>query len=68
MRDASASLGEELARIRTSAGLSQAELAERAGLKQSNVARIENGSSIPRVDTLQRILAPLGYHLAITEK
>lgn len=68
MRDISADLGSELARIRVAAGLSQAELAERAGLRQSNVARIENGSSMPRVDTLQRILAPLGYHLDITGK
>jgi transcriptional regulator with XRE-family HTH domain len=38
-------------------GLTQRELARRAGLAQSEVARIETGVVVPRVDTLDRLLA-----------
>jgi ribosome-binding protein aMBF1 (putative translation factor) len=46
-------------------GLSQKQLAEKSGLKQSAVARIESLSTSPRVDTLIKLLYPLGYTLAI---
>jgi transcriptional regulator with XRE-family HTH domain len=46
------------ARIRT--GLSQSELAERAGVAQSTVARIESGRVDPGVESLHRILASIG--------
>jgi transcriptional regulator with XRE-family HTH domain len=42
---------------RQQAGLSQRELAERAGVTQSEIARIENGNREPSIPTLQRILA-----------
>jgi len=41
-------------------GLSQRELAERAGLTQAQVANIENGRQIPRADTLLRLSDALG--------
>ena len=49
---------------RQSAGLSQRALAERAGVPQSTVARIELGRLAPRVDTLERILRATGRTLA----
>lgn len=58
-------LSMQLAKIRKESGLSQTQLAELAGLKQSNVARIENGSSVPTLSTMQKILKPIGYKLAI---
>lgn len=45
--------------------LTQAELAERAGLKQSNISRIENGSCSPNVSTLKQIAHGLGKELHI---
>lgn len=47
-------------------GYSQRELAELSGVKQPAIARIESLKSTPQIDTLLRILAPLGYTLSIT--
>jgi transcriptional regulator with XRE-family HTH domain len=48
---------------REEAGLSQRELAERAGVTQSEIARIESGKREPSIPTLQRILAGAGLEL-----
>ncbi len=45
------------------AGLTQRALAERAGLPQSTVARIETGRTDPSVTLLSRLLRPCGYDL-----
>jgi len=50
---------EELRLLRIRAGLTQAELAERAGVSQSLIARIEIGKVNPRVSTLVRIYQAL---------
>jgi len=44
-------------------GLTQRELARRAGMAQSEVARIETAVVIPRVDTFDRLLAACGKEL-----
>ena len=46
-------------------GFSQRELADISGVKQPAIARLESGAAIPRVDTLIRLLVPLGKTLAI---
>ncbi len=51
----------QLARLE--AGLSQRELAERAGVTQSEIARIESGKREPSIPTLQKILAGAGLEL-----
>jgi transcriptional regulator with XRE-family HTH domain len=48
---------------REEAGLSQRELAERAGVAQSEIARIESGRREPSIPILQRILAGAGMEL-----
>jgi transcriptional regulator with XRE-family HTH domain len=48
---------------RRRAGLTQRELAERAGVAQPTVARIESGAVIPRVDTLDHLLRACGHML-----
>ena len=48
---------------REEAGLSQRELADRAGVAQSEIARIESGKREPSIPTLQRILAGAGLEL-----
>lgn len=47
-------------------GISQRELALLSGVKQPAIARMETMKSIPRIDTLLKILTPLGYTLSIT--
>ena len=47
-------------------GLSQRELANLSGVKQPAIARMESMKSTPQIDTLLKILAPLGYTLSIT--
>lgn len=49
--------------VRARCGLSQRELAERAGTSQSVVGRIEAGLSSPSVGTLERLLDAAGYEL-----
>ena len=46
-------------------GITQAQLAERCGLKQSNLSRIESGGGNPSVATLQKIAHGLGKVLKI---
>lgn len=47
-------------------GLSQRDLAELSGVKQPAIARLESMKATPQIDTLLKILAPLGYTLLIT--
>lgn len=45
--------------------LSQEELSKKAGLKQSALARVEKGLHSPSINTLIKILTPLGYTLKV---
>lgn len=51
---------------RLAAGLSQKELAERCGMKASNLCRLENGNGNPSVATLAKIARGLGKRLRIS--
>ena len=51
---------------RKQAGLTQAELAERAGVTQSVVARLERGGGNPTFLTLERVLHAAGHRLELT--
>lgn len=46
-------------------GWTQKELADKVGLHQESVARIENGGSIPRLDTVFRLALALGMKLSL---
>ncbi len=48
---------------RTALGISQRELASLCGIPQSSVARIESYKSTPNLDTLLKIMQPLGLSL-----
>lgn len=54
------SVGRQLAEARHDAGLSQRELAHRAGVPLSTVGRIERGTVSPTVQTLERLAEALG--------
>lgn len=59
-------VGAELRKARTAAGLSQAELAERAGTTQSTISAYESGRKEPGVSTLERLLGVVGVSLRIS--
>ena len=50
---------------RLACNMTQKELAEKTGIRQPNIGRIENGSASPTIDTLARIAAGLGKQLKI---
>jgi len=50
---------------RKEAGLTQAELARRAGVKQPEIARLETAGANPRIATLDRVLAASGHSLTL---
>lgn len=54
-----------LREARALAGLSQRELGARAGVAQSEVARIESGRQEPRFARLEELLRAAGYDLKI---
>jgi DNA-binding XRE family transcriptional regulator len=55
----------KLIEAREAQGLTQKQLAEAAGVKQSAVARLETLKATPQIDTLFKVLTPMGYKLAI---
>ena len=52
-------------RLRTEAGLTQAELAARMGTTQSAIARMEGGGARPTLETLERLAAAIGAELVV---
>ncbi len=54
-----------LIRARLSAGLTQAEVANRMGTTQSTVARLESGKTMPSTKTLARFAAATGTRVRI---
>ncbi|MBO5524539.1 MAG: helix-turn-helix transcriptional regulator [Roseburia sp.] len=54
-----------LVQLREEKGLTQAQLAELCHVKQPVIARMESAAHSPQIDSLLKILAPLGYTLKI---
>ena len=54
---------DEVLKARVESGLTQAEVAERAGTTQSAIARLERGGRPPKLDTLMRIADALDAEL-----
>src|SRR5436309_14875100 len=50
---------------RRHAGMSQSDLALRAGTSQATVSAYESGRKVPSVETLTRLLAATGCRLAV---
>lgn len=55
----------ELIKARQERGLSQKKLEELSGVRQPVIARMEKGQTSPQIDTILKVLAPLGKTLAI---
>jgi predicted transcriptional regulator len=52
-------------RARKAAGLTQADLARRARMKQPEIARLESAGANPRLSTLNRVVAATGHRLKL---
>jgi len=50
---------------RKKAGLTQKQLAERTGIAQSDISRLETGNANPSLKTLQRLAAGMGMRVKI---
>ena len=60
-------LGQLIYDLRTEAGMTQRELAERMGTTQSVISRIEEGGGARnRIDTLARVATALDRHLVVS--
>jgi predicted XRE-type DNA-binding protein len=55
----------ELAHARAEQGISQKKLEALSGVKQPVIARMEKGYTSPQLDTVLKVLAPLGKTLAV---
>ena len=54
--------------VRRASGLSQTELARRAGTSRPTLSAYENGRKSPTLDTVQRLLDEAGYDLDATAR
>ena len=64
-RELRAELIVELIKARKEKGISQKKLEKLSGVKQPVIARMETGDTNPQLSTILKVLAPLGYKLAI---
>lgn len=65
-RQTLAAIVDGMIKARKAQCISQRKLGEMAGVKQSVIARIETGKTTPTLETMMKILVPLGKTLAIT--
>lgn len=63
--DVEAEVCELIVMLRTQRGMTQKQLAERSGVSQANISKIENGSYRPSIPTLKKIAYGLGKRLTI---
>lgn len=59
-------IGETIAKLRKEAGITQAELAESVGVRQTHISRIESGRHSTTLDILQAIARRLGRKIDFT--
>ena len=52
---------------REKSGLTQKQLSELCGIKQPVIARLESAAHSPQINSIIKILRPLGYTLAVVE-
>jgi transcriptional regulator with XRE-family HTH domain len=63
--EAEFSIASQVIAIRATTGLTQREFAEMVGMKQSQLARIESGKQIPKLETLAKLVAAAGYRIEV---
>lgn len=52
--------------LRKASGLNQRDFAKRVGIKQPQLARLESGKQIPKIETLVKLARGAGYELEIS--
>lgn len=57
-----------VAQLRERRGMSQRDLARETGIKQPQIARLEKGSQLPSLDTLWRLLTALDAQVKLGPK
>jgi len=57
--DIAAKFGDNLARVRRGAGMSQDELSVRASVHRTEISQLERGLRVARIDTLAKLCASL---------
>jgi transcriptional regulator with XRE-family HTH domain len=57
----------EIVKARQDFGVSQKKLEEMSGVKQPIIARMEKGTTSTQIDTILKVLAPLGKTLAVVD-
>lgn len=62
-----ASLGDGIRHYRTAAGLTQAQLAEMAGLQRSYLSELESGKETEQLKRILRVLRQLGVRMTLDE-
>jgi DNA-binding XRE family transcriptional regulator len=55
-------IGRRIAQFRSDMGMTQEELADKAGIPQSHVSRLETGRHTPTHVTIEKVAAALGVH------
>ncbi len=63
--DMRVSIMSELIKARNEQGITQKQLEDMSGVKQPVIARMEHGTSNPQLETVLKVLAPLGKTLAV---
>jgi len=58
----------QIVQLRESHGLTQAELAERCGIDQADISRVERGSTSPTAKTLLRIAEALDAEVRLVPR
>ncbi len=62
-----ASLGDAIRHYRTAAGLTQAQLAEMAGLQRSYLSELESGKETEQLKRILHVLRLLGVRMTLDE-
>jgi predicted transcriptional regulator len=65
--DLRVALMSEIIKARQEKGITQKELEQLSGVSQPVIARMETGKTSPQIDTILKILAPLGKTLKVVE-
>lgn len=60
--------GQILRRIRTEKDLTQEELADKSGVAQDKISKLENNNHNPTLDTVFRLLGALNYEIELRER
>ena len=57
----------DFVKLRKDQGLTQQSLAELSGVLREQIAKIENGLNSPQLNSLIKILEPIGYTVGIVK-